>query len=108
MHLQILYNLFGWHHCLFQNTRGAYSKTEGCVWETAARLWLKPSKCEFFKSWIAYLGHIVSKDGIETDPKKVTAIKEWPVPKTENRGTKFFYHLLATITSSYQSMPMTH
>ena len=36
----------------------------------AAVLRLKPSKCELFKSGVAYLGHIVSKDGIETDPKK--------------------------------------
>ena len=35
-----------------------------------AGLKLKPSKCDFFKRWIAYLGHIVSKDGIKTDPKK--------------------------------------
>ena len=35
-----------------------------------AGLKLKPSKCEFFKRWIAYLRHIVSKDGIETNPKK--------------------------------------
>ena len=27
-------------------------------------------------------GHIVSKDGIETGPKKITAIREWPIPKT--------------------------
>ena len=47
----------------------------------AAGLRLKPSKCEFFKSRIAYLGHIVSKDGIETDPMKITVIKEWPILK---------------------------
>ena len=35
-----------------------------------AGLRLKPSKCKFFKSRVTYLGHIVSKDGIETDPKK--------------------------------------
>ena len=56
--------------------RGVFEK------QSAAELRLKPSKCEFFKSQITYLGHIVSKDGIETDPKKFTAIKEWPVPKT--------------------------
>ena len=43
---------------------------------------LKPSKCEFFKRRIAYLGHIVSDKGIETDPKKIEAIINWPVPKT--------------------------
>ena len=47
-----------------------------------AGLKLKPSKCEFFKDRVAYLGHIVSKSGIETDPKKISDIKEWPQPKT--------------------------
>ena len=47
-----------------------------------ARLKLKPKKCEFFKSKIAYLGHIVSAKGIETDPKKVEAVKNWTIPKT--------------------------
>ena len=57
---------------------------------SAAGLRLKPSKCEFFKSQIAYLGHIVSKDGIETDPKKITAIKEWPILKTVTEVQSFF------------------
>ena len=35
---------------------------------------LKPSKCEFFRQELTYLGHVVSKDGIQTDPKKVEAI----------------------------------
>ena len=48
----------------------------------AAGLKLKPSKCEFFKDRISYLGHIVSKDGVETDPKKIQVIIDWPVPKT--------------------------
>ena len=47
-----------------------------------AGLKLKPSKCEFFKDQISYLGHIVSKDGVETDPKKVKAIQDWPKPET--------------------------
>ena len=47
-----------------------------------AGLKLKPRKCKFFKSKIAYLGHIVSAKGIETDPKKVEAVKNWIIPKT--------------------------
>ena len=35
------------------------------------------------------MGHIVSKDGIETDPKNVTAIKEWLVPKTVTEVQSF-------------------
>ena len=57
-----------------QRLRGVFQK----FWE--AGLKLKPSKCEFFRNRISYLGHIVSKDGIETDPKKVKAIKNWPIP----------------------------
>ena len=43
---------------------------------------LKPSKCEFFKSRITYLGHIVSAAGIETDHKKIEAVKDWTQPRT--------------------------
>ena len=43
---------------------------------------LKPSKCKLFKTSLLYLGHIVSEDGIRTDPKKIKAILQWPVPIT--------------------------
>lgn len=42
---------------------------------------LSPSKCTFFQTHVRYLGHIVSKDGIETDPEKVCALKTWPIPQ---------------------------
>ena len=47
-----------------------------------ANLKLKPSKCNFFKKRLHYLGHIVDKDGIHMDPAKVEVIKNWPAPKT--------------------------
>ena len=47
-----------------------------------ARLKLKPSKCEFFKSRITYLEHIVLNEGITMDPKKIKAIQLWPRPTT--------------------------
>ena len=63
----------------------------------AAGLRLKPSKCKFFKSKVNYLGHIVSKEGIETDPRKNEAIEKWPVPKTVTEVRSFlgfinYYH----------------
>ena len=47
-----------------------------------AGLQLKPSKCEFFKKRVEYLGHIVSEKGIESNPKKIEAIVKWPQPQT--------------------------
>ena len=47
-----------------------------------AGLILKPSKCEFFKARLKYLGHVVSPQGIATDPTKIEAILKWPRPKT--------------------------
>ena len=59
------------------------TRLEG-VFEKLAKagLKLKPSKCEFFKSSLKYLGHIVSEDGIATDPHKIEAIRNWPTPRT--------------------------
>ena len=50
---------------------------------------LKPSKCEFFKECVTYLGHVVSADGIQTDPSKTEAVKNWPVPKNTKDVRKF-------------------
>ena len=41
---------------------------------------LKPSKCEFFMTEVKYLGHVVSEQGIRTDPDKTEALKTWHVP----------------------------
>ena len=54
-----------------------------------AGLKLKPSKCEFFKSEITYLGHIVSNNGIAMAPKKIRAIQLWPRPTTVTELRKF-------------------
>ena len=42
---------------------------------------MKHSKCDFFKSEIHYLGHLISADGISPKPDKLATIKNMPVPK---------------------------
>ena len=47
-----------------------------------ANLKLKPSKCCLFQRSVKFLGHVVSEKGIQTDPEKIEAIKNWPTPRT--------------------------
>ena len=54
-----------------------------------AGLKIKPAKCSFFQRSVAFLGHIVSGDGIETDPEKVRAVMEWPVPTSVTEVRSF-------------------
>ena len=55
----------------------------------AAGLKLKPSKCEFFKKEIKYLGHVVSEEGVSTDPDKIKSVTEWPQPTTVTEVRSF-------------------
>jgi transposase InsO family protein len=43
---------------------------------------IEPKKCDFFKPKVSYLGHVVSSEGIETDPAKIEVVEKWPNPKT--------------------------
>eukprot|EP00731_Ephydatia_muelleri_P020755 Em0013g482a len=45
-----------------------------------AGLKVKPSKCSLCQREVQYLGHVVSTEGIFTDPTKVEAICNWPTP----------------------------
>lgn len=43
---------------------------------------LSPNKCKFYQTSVRYLGHIVSRDGVQTDPEKIQTLKTWPRPQT--------------------------
>ncbi|XP_019170443.1 PREDICTED: uncharacterized protein LOC109166012 [Ipomoea nil] len=52
------------------------------------QLLAKLSKCSFAKKEVEYLGHIISENGLQTDPGKLVAVSAWPKPATikELRG----------------------
>ena len=45
-------------------------------------LFAKMSKCSFRATQVKYLGHVISKEGVATDPKKIEAMVNWPKPVT--------------------------
>ena len=54
-----------------------------------AKLKLKPSKCALLQSEVKYLGHVVSRHGVATDPEKVEAVKEWTTPRCQTELRTF-------------------
>jgi hypothetical protein len=52
-------------------------------------LYAKLSKCEFWINEVLFLGHIINREGLAVDPKKVAAILDWKAPK-DVRGIKSF------------------
>lgn len=42
----------------------------------------KLSKCSFFQKEVSYLGHVISGEGVSTDPGKIEVVANWPMPTT--------------------------
>lgn len=41
---------------------------------------LKPSKCQLMRKEMQYLGHLVSAEGVPTDPEKISRVRDWVRP----------------------------
>ena len=54
-----------------------------------AGLKLKPAKCQFFQHKVEFLGHIVSRNGIQADPRKIEMVVNWPMPTTMKEIQQF-------------------
>ena len=52
------------------------------------QLYVKLSKCEFWLNEVSFLGHIVSKEGIRVDPKKIVVV-EWKPPRNVTEVRSF-------------------
>ena len=50
-----------------------------------ANLKLKLTKWCLMRAQVPFLGHIVSRQGIEVDPTKTEAVEKWPTPVNERK-----------------------
>jgi hypothetical protein len=66
-----------------EHLRKVLQRLRGC------QLCAKLSKCEFWINEVLFLGHIINREGLAIDPKKVTTILDWKAPK-DVRGIKSF------------------
>ncbi len=67
---------------IFSKTREEHLVHVWMVLETLRhhQLFAKASKCQFVRSSVGFLGHIISERGVAVDPRKVAAVAEWATP----------------------------
>jgi hypothetical protein len=58
-------------------------------WLAKDQWFVKLSKCKFSQRSVYYLGHIISQEGIATDPSKVYTVVNWPVPSSAKELRSF-------------------
>lgn len=68
-------------HC--ENIRKVFSKLK------EHNLKIQLDKSEFMCKEVAYLGHIVSNEGVKPNPAKIEAVKNFPIPKTQKEIKQF-------------------
>ena len=55
-----------------------------------AGLRAKLAKCQFEVPRVKFLGYVVGKEGVSTNPKKTQAVRDWNPPKTVKQFQAFF------------------
>ena len=83
-------SVFRRHHCFGDSFDSHLARLDEVLGRIkSAGLKVAPQKCQLLKDKVQFLGHVVSRDGISTDPQKVEAIADWPQPKTVSEVRSF-------------------
>ena len=81
--------------CIFSPTIAEHFRVLSEVLQRleAAGLRLKLSKCQFLKSELHFLGHVIGPDGVKMQSSKVEAIRNYPTP-VNPKGVKRFLGII--------------
>jgi hypothetical protein len=76
------------------------------------QFYIKERKFLFAQSSLEYLGHVITSEGNATDPYKVAAVKQWPVPTNVNELRSFLgltdYYIHFIKNYGITSRPLTN
>ena len=76
-----------------------------------AELKLRPQKCQLFQKEVEFLGHIINESGVNTDPKKIECIADWPIPRNVREVRSFLglcgYYRRFIANYSHIAKPLT-
>ena len=53
------------------------------------QLYAKLSKCQFWLDRVAFLGHVISAEGVSVDPQKIESVVNWKPPKNVSEVRSF-------------------
>lgn len=68
---------------------------------------LNPAKCEFGKTSLKFLGHLIDQTGIRADPDKTAAIQKMK-PPTNVSELRRFLGMVNSLGNSLQTSPTSH
>ncbi|GKB46385.1 putative reverse transcriptase domain-containing protein, partial [Tanacetum coccineum] len=69
-------------------------------------LYGKFSKCEFWRSKVQFIGHVIDSEGIYVDPAKIESIKDWASLKTQTEIRQFLETAFQLLKQKLCSTPI--
>ena len=76
---------------IFSKTREEHEQHLRIVLEKLRenQLYGKFSKCDFWLEKVAFLGHVLTAEGVSVDPEKVEAVSNWKTPRNATEIRSF-------------------
>ncbi|KAM1863067.1 hypothetical protein ACFX14_003456 [Malus domestica] len=71
------------------------------------KLYAKFSKCQFWLTEVAFLGHVVSAQRIQVDPQKIATVENWEQPRTVTEHNRVIAYASRQLKNHERNYP-TH